>query len=158
MIKRTVLILALFAATWLLWSGVYLPLTLALGALSCIAVTVLAVRIGFVDSEVYALHFGRRLPGYWLWLLWEIVKANLNVARIVLSPRMPIEPTVTSVDAHELDPVSQATLANSITLTPGTLSMDVNRGRIEVHCLTREIGDELREGEMHRRVAALSGS
>lgn len=158
MIKRTVLILALFAATWLLWSGVYVPLTLALGALSCIAVTVLAVRIGFVDSEVYALHFGRRLPGYWLWLLWEIVKANVKVARIVLSPRLPIEPTVTSVDAHELDPVSQATLANSITLTPGTLSMDVNRGRIEVHCLTREIGDELREGEMHRRVAALSGS
>lgn len=158
MTKRTIFVAALFAATWVLWSGVYAPLTLALGALSCVAVTVLAIRIGFFESEVYALHFGRRLPGYWLWLLWEIVKSNVNIARIVLSPRLPIEPVVISVDAQELAAVSQATLANSITLTPGTLSTDVNRGMIEVHCLTREIADELREGEMLRRVGALSRS
>lgn len=158
MTKRTVLVAALFAATWVLWSGVYVPLILILGALSCVVVTILAVRIGFIDSEVYALHFGRRLPAYWLWLFKEIVKSNFKVARAVLSPRLPIEPTVISVDAQDLDPVSQATLANSITLTPGTLSTDVDRGLIEVHCLTREIADELREGEMRRRVAALSGS
>lgn len=158
MTKRTVFVAALFAATWVLWSGIYSTLTLTLGALSCVCVTVLAIRIGFFDSEVYALHFGRRLPGYWLWLLREIVKSNVNVARIVLSPRLPIEPVVISVDAQELAAVSQATLANSITLTPGTLSTDVNRGMIEVHCLTREIADELREGETLRRVGALSRS
>lgn len=158
MTKRTAFVALLFAATWLLWSGVYAPLTLALGAISCVAVTVLAVRIGFFDSEVYELHFGRRLPGYWLWLLKEIVLSNFRVARIVLSPRMPIEPTVITVDAQELDAVSQATVANSITLTPGTLSTDINRGLIEVHCLTRKIADELREGEILRRVTALSRS
>lgn len=152
---RTAFVAALFAATWLLWSGIYAPVTLFLGAVSCILVTVLAVRIGFFDSELYALHFGKRLPGYWLWLLKEIVRSNVNVARIVLSPRLPIEPTVITIEASELPPVSQATFANSITLTPGTVSTDVNRGVIEVHCLTRDIADELRSGEMLRRVSRL---
>lgn len=152
---RTAFVAGLLAATWLLWSGIYVPLTLFLGAVSCVLVTILATRIGFFDSELYALHFGKRLPGYWLWLLKEIFRSNVKVARIILSPRLPIEPTVITVDAGELPPVSQATFANSITLTPGTVSTDVNRGLIEVHCLTREFADELRQGEMLRRITRL---
>lgn len=149
---------SLFAAAWLLWSGHYTPLLLLFGALSCALVLVLAARIGFFDVEAYALDLAPRLPRYWLWLLKEIVKANLTVARIVLSRRLPIAPTVVSVDASDLPPVGQTILANSITLTPGTLSMDVNRGVIEVHCLTAEGARELKDGEMARRVTKLAGS
>ena len=84
---------------------------------------VLAQRTGFFDLEVYALHLGPRLPRFWLWLLKEIVTSNIRVARIVLSREMPIEPTLVSIDASELSIVSQATLANAITLTPGTASV-----------------------------------
>jgi multicomponent Na+:H+ antiporter subunit E len=146
-----------FAAVWLLWSGHYTPLLLFFGAVSCILVLVLAGRIGFFDVEAYAFHLASRLPGYWSWLLKEIAKANLTVAKIVLHPRLPASPTVVSVDASSLSPLGQAILANSITLTPGTVSIDVDRGVIEVHCLTRESATELKEGEMLRRVARLDG-
>jgi multicomponent Na+:H+ antiporter subunit E len=155
--KRIAIAGAVFAVTWLLWSGHYTPLMLGLGALSCALVLVLARRTGFFDVDVYALHLGPRLPGFWCWLAREIVRSNLSVARIVLSRRMPIEPTLVTVDASRLPVVGQATLANSLTLTPGTVSLDVNRGMIEVHCLTREAAAQVRHGEMLRRATALTG-
>jgi multicomponent Na+:H+ antiporter subunit E len=145
-----------FAAAWLLWSGLYTPLLLLLGALSCALVLILAVRTGFFEVEAYTLNLGPRLPRYWLWLLGEIVKANVAVARIILSPRMPIEPTIVTLDARHLPAVAQATLANAITLTPGTVSLDVDRGMIEVHCLTTNAARDLNDGEMVRRAARLS--
>ncbi len=152
---RIALAFLLFAATWLLWSGLYKPLVLALGLLSCVLVTVLAVRTGFFEKGIYGLNLAPRLPGYWIWLLKEIVIANIDIARIVLNPRLPISPTIMSVDASELPPVGQATLANSITLTPGTLSIDIRSNRIEVHCLTEDTARQLGDGAMVRHVAAL---
>jgi multicomponent Na+:H+ antiporter subunit E len=149
---------AVFVAAWLLWSGHYSPLLLCLGAVSCGLVLLLATRTGFFDVDVYALHLGARLPAFWLWLLKEIVKANLTVARIVLSRRMPIQPTIVSIDASDLPQVTKATLANSITLTPGTVSIDIDRGMIEVHCLTTAAADDLKGGEILRRAAALTES
>jgi multicomponent Na+:H+ antiporter subunit E len=147
----------LFVAAWVLWSGHYTALLLFFGALSCALVLVIARRTGFFDSDVYSLHLGPRLPAFWLWLLKEIVASNLSVARIVLRPKLEIEPTWVTIDASHLPPAVQATLANAITLTPGTVSVDIDRGIIEVHCLTREIADDLRGGEMLRRAAALAG-
>lgn len=154
---RSTTAIGLFVAAWLLWSGHYTPLLLILGALSVALVVLIARRTGFFRPDVYSLHLGPRLPAFWLWLLKEIVVSNLNVARIVLRRELSIEPTWVTIDASDLPPAVQATLANAITLTPGTVSVDVDRGRIEVHCLTREIADDLRGGEMLRRAAALAG-
>lgn len=155
---RSAVAAALFAAAWLLWSGHYTALLLSLGAASCALVLVLAHRTGFFARDVYALHLGPRLPGYWLWLLREIACANVAVARIVLRPKLEIEPTIVHVDASHLPAAVQATLANAVTLTPGTVAVDVDRGVIEVHCLTRAIAEELRRGEMVRRAARLAAS
>src|SRR5690606_40789661 len=70
------------------------------------------------------------LLGYWLWLLKEVVKANIDVAKIVLNPRLPISPTVISVEANRLPVVSQVLFANSITLTPGTVSIRSEERRV----------------------------
>lgn len=148
---------ALFVITWLLWSGHYTALLLFLGALSCGLVLLLARRTGFFDSDVYALHLGPRLPAFWLWLLKEIVLSNVQVAKIVLSRRLEIEPMIVTVDVSGLPPAVQATVANAITLTPGTVSMDVDRDRIEVHCLTRQVAEDLRGGELLRRANRLTG-
>lgn len=145
----------LFAVAWLLWSGHYTPLLLALGAASCVLVTVIAWNIGFFDRDVYTLHMGRRLVFLWLWLFKGIVRANVKVAGIVLNPKARITPKVVSMDASDLPPPCQAILANAITLTPGTASLDINDGWIKVHCLSEEIADELLEGDMQRQVRRL---
>ena len=155
---RSAMTLALLAATWLLWSGHYSARLLALGAVSCALVLWLAHRTGFFAADVYTLHLGPRLPAFWWWLFKQIARSNVAVARIILSRNMPIEPTLVSVDAAHLPAPIQATLANAITLTPGTVAVDVDRGVIEVHCLTQEIARELRFGEMLRRAERLDGT
>lgn len=146
---------SVFATSWLLWSGLYTPLLVGLGLLSCTLVLLLARRSGFFESGVYSLHLIARLPAYWFWLLGQIVSANLVVARIVLQPRMPISPTLVEVRASHLPPVGQAILGNAITLTPATVCFDVNEGIVHVHCLTESSAEELREGEMVRRAEKL---
>lgn len=142
-------------AAWVLWSGLFKPLLLVLGGVSCLLTAYLARRMGYLENEVFALRYGIRLFGYWFWLAREVWRSSIDVARIVLNPRLPISPQIVDIYATSSHPVDQATLGNSITLTPGTLALDVHRGRIQVHCLTQAGADELKSSEMDRRVAAL---
>ena len=111
--------------------------------------------MGYFGSDLYALRLRGRFIVYWAWLLKEIFRSSIDVARIILSPSLPISPRTIEVDAGIADPVGQTTLANSITLTPGTLAFDVDEGLIHVHALTKEGAEELMAGEMIRRVARL---
>jgi multicomponent Na+:H+ antiporter subunit E len=146
---------ALLIAAWVLWSGMFKPLLLGLGAFSCALAGYIAVRMGYFDSRVFALRFNLRVLGFWAWLLKEIVKSSLEVARIVLARDLQLSTQVIEIDASRLSPVDQAVLGNSITLTPGTLTLDVSDGRLQVHALTAESARALEEGEMLRRVAAI---
>ena len=152
---RILLTLALWFIAWLLWSGMYKPLLLVLGALSCLLVLLLSLRMGSFRQGVFSLHLVWRLLPFWAWLARELVVSNLQVARIILSPRLPISPTVIRLDALPREPVGQAILGNSITLTPGTVTLDDHEGELLVHCLTRQGADALLAGDMNRRVAAL---
>lgn len=143
------------AATWLLWSGIYKPLLLVLGLFSCVLTIFIKHRMEYFQTEVFALQYGRRLFGYWLWLAKEVIKSSLDVARIIITPSLPISPRVVSIKASSDNPVDQVTLANSITLTPGTLALDVHNGKISVHALTEAGAKELGKGEMDRRILAL---
>ncbi len=153
---RHMLVLALLlAAAWLLWSGLFKPLLLALGALSCVLTLYLVRRMGFFDTETFVFRYNLRLLGFWAWLGREIVKSSLEVARVVLQRTMDLQPRVVTLDAKGLEPVDQALLGNSLTLTPGTLTLDVHEGRLLVHALTPGGAADLRDGEMQRRVTAL---
>ena len=154
-VARVLLLIALLLTAWLLWSGQFNPLMLALGAASCILVGYLTHRMGYFDTEVFALRFGVRLFSYWAWLSKEVVRSSIEVARVVLDPRLPISPQTVEINASASHPVDQVILGNSITLTPGTLALDVHNGVIKVHSLTQEGADELLSGEMQRRVAEL---
>jgi multicomponent Na+:H+ antiporter subunit E len=151
---RKFMTLLVLAAAWLLWSGLYKPLLLGLGLFSCLLVLVVAQRTGFFQRDAFSLHLTSRLMLYWAWLLKELVKSNLAIARIVLSPSLSIQPQVVKVDASHFDRVGQAILGNSITLTPGTLTMDTIDGQLTVHCLTDATAADLLGGEMIRRLAA----
>ena len=145
-------------AAWLLWSGLFKPLLLGLGLFSCVLTLYLSKRMGYFDSELFALRFSFRLMKFWIWLIKEIVSSSLEVARVVLDPDLPISPSVVTLKATATHPVDQVILGNSITLTPGTLALDLHKGVIQVHCLTRDGAQNVLDGEMDRRVAALRSS
>jgi multicomponent Na+:H+ antiporter subunit E len=150
------LALVLFAL-WLLLSGHYVPLLIGLGALSVLLVVTIALRMGVVDREGHPIHLSPKALLYWPWLAWEIVKSNVDVARRILSPTLPISPTVIRLKASQKSELGKVIYANSITLTPGTVSIDIDGDKIEVHALTREAAQALRTGDMDRRVTRFEG-
>ncbi len=156
MVHAVSLSLALFGL-WLLLSGHYEPLTIGLGAASCIFVALIAYRMDVADREGHPVHLTWRTLIYWPWLLWEIVKANIDVARVILDPKLPISPGVITVTASQADDLGRVIYANSITLTPGTVSIDVRGSMIEVHALTGALAEGLQSGQMDRRVAGMAG-
>lgn len=151
-ILRGVSLVAFLVGTWLLLSGHYNPLILAFGAISCAVVALIAYRMGVVDYESHPIHLGWRLPAYWCWLGWEIVKANIDVAKRIVDPRLPISPTVFTLEATQPTELGLVLYANSITLTPGTVTLQVGRDGLEVHALSREAAADLAKGKMDRRV------
>lgn len=154
-IRGYLMFIVLLIAAWVLWSGMFKPLLLGLGAFSCALAGYIAVRMGYFDSNVFALRFNLRVITLWGWLLKEIVKSSLEVARVVLSRELRLSTRVVEIDASSLSPVDQAILGNSITLTPGTLTLDADDGKLLVHALTADGATALEEGEMLRRVAAI---
>jgi multicomponent Na+:H+ antiporter subunit E len=153
--SRRILTFLLLFLTWLLWSGVYLPMLVGLGLMSAALAVYLAHRMGFFERRTYSLHLLPRLPRFWAWLLVEIVKSNIGVAAVVLRPGKLLSPTIIDIQT-ESGPIGQTLLANSITLTPGTVTLDVADGRLRVHCLTRAAADDLLAGEMVRRASAVT--
>lgn len=155
LIGAYLMLTGLLITSWLLWSGMFKPLLLGLGAFSCVLVGYIAVRMGYFDSKVFALRLNFRLIAFWGWLFTEIVKSSLQVARIILSRKLRLSTRVIEIDASRLSPVDLVVLGNSITLTPGTLTLDASNGRLLVHALSAEGAAALEEGEMFRRVAAI---
>lgn len=154
--KHAISLTLLVVILWLGLSGLYKPVVLGLGVASCALVVYLSLRMDVVDHEGHPIHLRPlQILGYWAWLTVQIVKSNLDVARRILDPRLPIDPGVVTVECSQRTEFGQVVYANSITLTPGTLSMDVSGNRIRVHALTREAAEDLLTGEMDRRVAAL---
>ena len=151
-------LLIILVLAWLFWSGLFTPLLLIMGAVSCALTVYLVARMDYFDTRMFTPRYILRLLGYWVWLLWEIVRSSIQVAGVVLSRRLPVSPQVIEIDAEDLEQVDQVLFGNSITLTPGTLALDVHDGKLLVHTLTREGADALQEGEMKRRVAALRGA
>ena len=143
---------------WLLLSGFFEPFLMTAGAVSALCIVALARRMDVIDHEGHPIHLGIRALSYWPWLLVEIVKSAWDVTRIILNPRLPVSPILVRVKTLQHTTVGVVTFANSITLTPGTISVDVGNGEILVHALTREGAASLKSGEMNRRVARLEGS
>jgi multicomponent Na+:H+ antiporter subunit E len=152
---RMALTAVLLAAAWVLWSGFFTPLLLALGAFSCLLVVYLAHRMHLFDTDVFAIKLSLRLFRFWAWLAGEVIRSSLQVSRLVLSPKLPISPTVVEFSTSCAHPVDRAILGNAITLTPGTLTLNIEGADVLVHSLTEQGARDILAGEMDRRVAAL---
>ena len=143
---------AFLFAFWLALSGHYTPMLVTAG-LVCTALCVLAaVRIRVADKEGHPVELFRGAITYLPWLLVEITKSAWTVTRIILHPRLPISPTMTVVTASQKTAPGIATYANSITLTPGTMTVGVDGNQLTIHALVREGADDLEGGGMDARV------
>jgi len=144
---------------WLLLSGHYAPFLVAMGCVTAAAMVWLAHRMDVMDHEGHPMHLGPGLLWYWPWLAKEIVKAGWAVSRVILDPRLPIEPTLVRFRPSQKTAVGLTVHANSITLTPGTISIEVAPGEFLVHALTREGAEGLTTGgDMDVRVARFERS
>lgn len=143
-------------AFWLLLSGMFAPFMLAAGVGSALFVVAIAHRMNMVDHEGYPIQLAwGAILSYWPWLAIEIVKSAWDVTRQILHPDLPISPTLVEfVPAQQTD-LGLVIHANSITLTPGTITVEAEPGRFLVHALTRTGAQDLAGSEMDRRCAAL---
>ena len=148
-------IISLVVTMYLLWlglSGHFTPLLMGIGAVSTLLVVYLALRMEVVDRESHPIHLTGKLFRFWMYLSKEILLANLDVIRRILSPGPPISPRYVDVPLPQKSDLGRVVYANSITLTPGTVSVQLDRKSIKVHALSQEGADDLATGEMARRV------
>ncbi len=141
------------AVLWLLLSGHYTPLLLGLGSISIILVTIISLRMNLIvyHQPEIGLQILNFIP-YGFWLLVEILKSNIDVCKRILNPSLPINPSLITIKASQRSELATVAFANSITLTPGTIAIDVNGNMIEVHSLA-DVGIEgLETDEMNKRV------
>jgi multicomponent Na+:H+ antiporter subunit E len=149
-------LIVVFLACFILWlalSGSTAPLHLFLGAVAAALVAWINRGDELLSAWLWRLP---QMLRYAPWLLTEVVKANLQVARLVLDPRLPIDPVIVTFDSVLTSPLGRTTFANSITLTPGTITLEVDGSSFTVHAITEAMSD-LSGSEMERRVAAVFG-
>lgn len=137
---------------WLLLSGFFLPLLLALGGLSILMVVYFLKKMDAIDLQPISLRPGIRLLRYLGWLAGQVVLSNIDVARRVWSSSLPIDPRWEQLDTKVTTPLEKTLYANSITLTPGTLTTDVCDQHFMIHSLSASGIEELRKGEMQKRI------
>ena len=152
---RYIITFIILYVNWVIWSGKFDAFHLSLGVISCLIVTYTTHDLLFRRTQFSIRDFGEvfRLFAYIPWLIYQIILANIHVASLVLNPKMPIDPRMIKFKANLKKDISLTTFANSITLTPGTITADIIDGEYYVHALNKKVADDLLSGEMEKRVA-----
>mgnify|MGYP001037785580 CR=1 FL=1 len=153
MLKYIASLTILLAGIWLLFSGMWThPILMPLGVLSVIFSVWLSHRLGIFDATTRPGRVVLASLRYWPWLLVQIVKSNVHVAGRILSPRLEISPRIARLPISQQTDLGRAVLANSITLTPGTVSIHVRRHELWFYALDEESANGVLSGEMDARV------
>ena len=152
--KSFILFFILFSL-WLLMSGHYNVLIISLGIISCTFCVYVAKRAKLIDDEGLPIFFMPRLLNYLIWLFKEILKSNLSTAKVIINGK--VEPETFTVKTSQVTDVAKVTYANSITLTPGTVTTKIQKGVFEVHALNSDFGNDVRTNEMDKKVTWLEG-
>ena len=152
---RTIFTASFLFALWLLLSGIYKPLTLSLGAISAIGVALIVRRMES-QSPTGQLHLTLRplqFSLYVLWLLVEIFKANWQVIKLIIAPKLALNQHLFKIPYSQKTDLGQTIFANSITLTPGTISVEVEADHIIVHALDYTANHHNDLADMDRRAS-----
>lgn len=158
---RLIVYALLLGALWLLWSGIYKPIIISFGAASIGLVLLITHRMNTVDEDKVPIELSPiKFLSYLIWLLVEIAKSNIAVTKTILSPTMPIRQNLFEVPYTQRTDLGQVIFANSITLTPGTVSVETETGHFLVHAVSYSAADMDALANMDARVSAteLAGS
>lgn len=155
MMRAFVQILGLFAL-WLIMSGIYQPLIIGFGAISSVLCVWIIFRLGLVDDIAILQRF-RFFAGlrYLFWLTVEIGKADWAVSKVILAPVMPKQQRLIGVPARQNSDIAKVLFANSITITPGTVTVETEADHLIVHSLTDEAADLEALEDMGARICAI---
>jgi len=151
-LKHAVSLTLTLFTLWLLLSGHFNTLLIALGVASSLVTVVLALRMEVIDHESHPLHLSRQLPRFWVFLSREIVLANLDVVRRILTPGKSFSPQLRRLPLPQRTELGQVIYANAITLTPGTVTVQLNTDSIRIHALSREAAEDLQTGRMAKAI------
>ena len=139
---------------WILLSGHLEPLLLGLGMASVALTVFLSRRMNVIDHESYPLHLSSKFPGFFVYIFREIVKANIDVVTRILSWRKaPISPQMIEIPQSQETDLGAVIYANSITLTPGTVTIKLSKDNLTVHALSKEAASELATGAMSEEIS-----
>ncbi|MGV8996195.1 MAG: Na+/H+ antiporter subunit E [Parvibaculaceae bacterium] len=155
MAKVIALSLALFSF-WLVLSGHYTPFLLAMGALSVALCVFIAHRMNLIDAEAVPTQLRLSIFVYWFWLLVEIIKANIQVAGLILRSKSAFAQQLVLVPTSQKTDMGRVIFANSITLTPGTVTVEIADHAFLVHAITADFVPSMED--MGRRVTAIEGT
>ena len=152
---KSLILFLILLCLWLLMSGYYSDLLISLGIISCAFCVYIAKRGNLIDDEGLPIFFMPRLLNYLIWLFKEILKSNLATGKVIINGK--VEPETFTVKASQVTDVAKVTYANSITLTPGTVTTKVHKDVFEVHALNADFGNDIRTNKMDRKVTWLEG-
>lgn len=164
--RRSALQWTLLFAFWLILSAKFEVKYLIFGVVSAALVTFLTQdllepeerqRKKQASDAASLLKVGWKFFSYLVWLVYSIAQANLQVAYVVLHPKLPIEPGLLRFRTRLRSKVGHILLANSITLTPGTITVDLTEGTYLVHALVPEAAGSLLEAKMQSKLEAIFG-
>ena len=158
---RAVLKTGVLAMLWVAFSGKLDPLHVAFGVLS-VGIVLFLTRSPAPDAGERgesALHRARwvKALAYPFWLLWQIAVANIQMVRLILHPRLPIDPVLVRFDAALEGALAKVAYGNSITLTPGTLTLHIDGAEFVIHAITETSASATSLSNMQRKVAEAFG-
>jgi multicomponent Na+:H+ antiporter subunit E len=158
-LRSAIALFVILLGIWLVLSGHYTPLLISFGVGSCLIVTLLAVRMNVADPEGVPIRLLPRTLLFIPWLLKEVFLSNVDVARRALTPgrKTRVSPRLFDVETSQKSDLGRVLYANSITLTPGTVSIRVYGSRITVHAIAEDVAEDLEKGAMDRKVTAFEG-
>ena len=143
-------------ALWLMLSGIYKPMLIGCGVVSVALVMVIVRRMDQVDGDHVQISIKPiQFFFYLFWLLIEIAKSNWRVTKIILSQTIPIRQKLFEVPYTQTSDIGQVIFANSITLTPGTLTIETESEDFLVHALFYDPTDMDALSDMDRRVTEI---
>ncbi len=153
--RHTISLFLTLAAFWLLNSGHYTPLIILLGVASIAFVLVISHRMDVVDEESQPIYLTQNIFYYYLWLIKEMIQANITVVKHIWLGSDSISPSLRTIKISQKTDMGKVIYANSITLIPGTVAIDLIEDEIIVHALLTKDIESLMAGEMDRRVSQL---
>ena len=147
-VKHIISLGALLFALWLGLSGQINALMISLGLASTIAIVAITHRMDTIDNETYPAHMNLLLLRFWLFLAREVVIANIDVVKRIFKPGKNISPQLFELPLTLKTDLSRVIYANAITMTPGTVSANLDKKTVTVHTLSIEAAEDLSSGRM----------